>query len=527
LSQGSRAMALMFGSSTASPSPKPWWNAWPSEQSLPQESSWTLQSSPRTTALGAAPSAQKTRRWAASSSYTQLEKRPVSRQLSWFRPKAPAQEPVALLSRERRGELRSVAAALAPVLIGSLALILAGIAWTHLARRERGLAGGKPDLLKAVGYAPIPLRSPGHAIRDDDFASSNTSALWGPHGRRDLRIIRSLGANAVRLYGNDFLLDHSAFLDEARAEGLRVIPGISDWPYTQMEGSCKHTKYDCFQQIKDAYGGNLQRGFLGENGQYHPAIHTVALINEPDLKVSNDSGVVAHPSVFCKAIISAFDAVLEAEKEAAVVGPLPNFTATFSYGVCYSCKNITREVPAFGQMVALREAMRNPESVGYTPRNDLWDAYQQRFTNSVNTENPADEYKRYFQDRYDAHFQGTPVFIGEYHAPLWDQREDLPKIMDLSTDNSSLLFGVAFFEFQVRYDKGGVGEMSFGMFGLGDHELGHLYIKNDKMTVYCLKPIRGHAGEVLHVALAKALNGTGVPRERLCPDTPLEEIQQA
>ncbi|CAK0825512.1 unnamed protein product, partial [Prorocentrum cordatum] len=88
----------------------PWWNAWPSEQSLPQESSWTLQSSPRTTALGAAPSAQKTRRWAASSSYTQLEKRPVSRQLSWFRPKAPAQEPVALLSRERRGELRSVAA---------------------------------------------------------------------------------------------------------------------------------------------------------------------------------------------------------------------------------------------------------------------------------------------------------------------------------------------------------------------------------------------------------------------------------
>jgi len=250
------------------------------------------------------------------------------------------------------------------------------------------------------------------------------------------------------------------------------------------------------------------------------------LINEPDLKVSNDSGVVAHPNVFCKAIISAFDAVLEAEREAEVVGPLPNFTATFSYGICYSCNHTTREIPAFGQMDALREAMRNPQSLGYSPRNDLWDAYQQRFTNSVNTENPAEDYKADFQDRYDANFQGTPVFIGEYHSPPWDQQEDLPKILDLSTDNSSLLIGVAFFEFQVRYDKGGAGEMSFGMFGFGDHELGSFYIKRDKMTVYCLRPVRGHAGEVVHLALAEAFNGSGVPRERLCPDTPLEEILQ-
>lgn len=469
------------------------------------------------------PGLLKMKTWA----YTQVEKQPVTTRLTQLRFGAPAQEPPGLLPREREDKLWGFVAALTPVLVASLTLILAGLAWTHWTRRERGgPPGGKPDVLKAVGYAPIPLLSPAGHLKDDDFASPNTSALWGSHGREDLRIIGSLGANAVRLYGNDFLLDHSGFLDEARAEGLQVIPGISDYPYTQMEGSCKHTEYDCYQQIKEAYEGNLQRGFLSNDGHYHPAIHTIVLMNEPDLKVSKDGGIVAHPDVFCKAIISAFDAVLEAEKEAAVLGPLPNFTATFSYGVCHHCENITGEIPAFGQMAALREAMRNPQSLNYTARNDLWDAYQQRFTNSVNTENRAEEYKIDFQYRYDAHFQGTPVFIGEYHATPYDQREDLPRIMKMTTDNSSLLIGFAFFEFQTRYDKGGDGEMAFGMFGLGNRELGSLYIKNDKMTVQCLAPVRGHAGEVLHLALAEVFNGTGVPRELLCPDTPLEEIQQ-
>ena len=68
----------------------------------------------------------------------------------------------------------------------------------------------------------MPIKHPGGMMSDDDFMSANTSAFWGTHshgfpgpGRKDLEIMRSLGANTVRLYGNDPALDHSAFLDEA------------------------------------------------------------------------------------------------------------------------------------------------------------------------------------------------------------------------------------------------------------------------------------------------------------------------
>jgi len=179
-----------------------------------------------------------------------------------------------------------------------------------------------------------------------------------------------------------------------------------------------------------------------------------------------------------------------------------------------------------GQMLALREAMRNPKSVGYHARNDLWEAYLARFTNSVNTENRAEEFRENFLNRYDALFQGTPFFIGEYHAPPFAQGKDLQRIVNMSQNTSSLLLGLAFFEFQVRYDKGGAGEMSFGMFGLGDHELGSFYILTKNMTVYCLKPVRGgEADEVLHLALAEAFNGVGVPNKSFCPDTPEQDLK--
>jgi len=85
----------------------------------------------------------------------------------------------------------------------------------------------------------------------------------------------------------------------------------------------------------------------------------------------------------------------------------------------------------------------------------------------VNTANPSSDIRRLFLNAYDAHFDGTPVFIGEYHSPGHDQVEDLKNVMRIVNDPTTMLTGISFFEYQTRYDKGGA-EKGFGMFGLSD-----------------------------------------------------------
>merc|ERR1712232_1402610 len=85
---------------------------------------------------------------------------------------------------------------------------------------------------------------------------------------------------------------------------------------------------------------------------------------------------------------------------------------------------------------------------------------------SMNTVNPHTDIRRLFLTDYDRVFQGTPVYIGEYHSPRYgDLARDLRGILALAADPLTLLTGISFFEFQIRYDKGGE-EQDFGMFGL-------------------------------------------------------------
>jgi len=329
------------------------------------------------------------------------------------------------------------------------------------------------------------MMPPGERIPNDDFMADGMEPFWGRtgkdgRGRRDLSIMRDMGANTVRLYGNDPAKNHTRFLQASKDHGLDVIAGFSDYPYTQMHGSCLHTKFYCYDQIKKQYVKILKSGFLTSDNRYHPSLRTVILMNEPDLKLL---GKTDH---FCRALVSAFDAVIDAEKELGVKGVAPNFTVAFSFGVCPQCAR-HGHTPGIGQMLALREAMKNPKSVDYTPRNDLWLLYKTRFVNSVNTANPAYDVRNLFLRPYEEHFQGTPVFIGEYHSPeFYDQQADLEEIMKLVHDPSNHLIGMSFFEFQVRYDKGGA-EMSFGMFGLdSDLEITKAVIGWEKFPTHCL-----------------------------------------
>jgi hypothetical protein len=267
---------------------------------------------------------------------------------------------------------------------------------------------------------------------------------WGTRGRNDLGVIKALGANTVRLYGNDPTLHHSDFLDAAEALDLHVLPGISDFTYLHSPGSCKTAhEYDCSSTIFDVHLGNLHRGYL-RNRRYHQSLSYITVIDEPDVKLPD----ITQPRLFCKAIISAIDGILVAEEEAGVDGPRPNLTATFSFSFCGNCNHGWK--PSLGQMWMLRDAMRHPQRYGYKPRHNLSEVYRTRFTNSFNTANPSLDIPGLFLQDYEKEFRDTPVFIGGYSSPNRNAQTDVARMLEMAR-GSSLLLGISFFEYMVNY----------------------------------------------------------------------------
>lgn len=339
--------------------------------------------------------------------------------------------------------------------------------------------------------------------------------LWGSRHRGDLEAIKALGANHVRLYGNNPANSHRDFLDAARDIGLKVIVGMSDWPYVQSHDNCWGTNFNCFTQAKQAYLDNLRNGFLLEDGQYHPALAQVIAINEADLKLPS----LRKPKEFCRGIISAIDGMLAAEKEAKATGLLINFTATFSFGICRACTDFNTK-PSLGQMQELRIAFLNPVAYGYHPQNNLAEFYYYRFFNSFNTANPAADVQSLFLSDYELTFPAVPVVIQEYHCPhVQDQERDLKEIMNMAR-HSPLLQGVSFFEFQVSYDKGG-SELDFGMFGLGDNSFGNFSYFGSNVTSFCLVPQQeASSGKYMPSIVAAAFGGPGLDYSTLCGPDP-------
>lgn len=391
----------------------------------------------------------------------------------------------------------------------------AGCALSALQRRGLAVARqltppmASKRVMKGMCYSPVPLRSVG-SLPNDDLSTVNATGMWGTP-RNDLEIIRRLGANTVRLYGDEPAASHKPFLDRAHQLGLEVVLGTSDFPYIQAPDNCRFSHWNCYEQIKRNYSLNLREGRLAENGAYNPAMKRVIVINEPDLKAPG----IATPRDFCKTIISALDGMLDAEKEVGVTRNLVSFTATFSFAICTQCSDF-RDKPGLGQMAELRRAMRNPESYGYRARNDLWKVYQTRFENSFNTANPAKDLRPMFLDAYEQAFEPS-VFIGEYHKPQLkghDLTDDLEEALDVAASSSKLL-GINFFEYQVAQWKGGL-EEDFGLFRLGNRQLGEVILGNPRQgsktfTIWCLNAV----GEEPK-AVATAYQGSGVPASMLC-----------
>merc|ERR1711971_510402 len=155
---------------------------------------------------------------------------------------------------------------------------------------------------------------------------------WGSDGRDDLGTMAGLGANAVRLYhslGLGVQHDHGGFLDHAQSISLNVMPGYHTEMVT-LHGLCP--KFDCFMAWKNATLQGFKFGFK-RGDQWHPAISALILLNEPDFFGSNP---MCNPTgAWCrvKAMLSALDGLLAAEREAGVKAGRVKLTVTWSFGM--------------------------------------------------------------------------------------------------------------------------------------------------------------------------------------------------
>jgi len=226
------------------------------------------------------------------------------------------------------------------------------------------------------------------------------------------------------------------------------------------------------------------------------------IMNEPELKV--------YPrTLVCRALITTLDAILQAEKDVGVTGNLVALTATFAY---------TRlgGPPALGQMMNLHQCIMNPQDTPtlYTPRNDVLNAYRTRFVNSFNTASPHLSVQREVLDVYnrsgfwDDNLK-IPVFIGEYHSVKVPLEEDLTSMQQKIIPKYPFFMGVTFFEYQVRYDKGG-SETEFGMFGLGGCKLMKMHFLGENYSVWDLTQNHDHHSlhhDKIDTIVAKAFGG--------------------
>jgi len=90
----------------------------------------------------------------------------------------------------------------------------------------------------------------------------------------------------------------------------------------------------------------------------------------------------------------------------------------------------------------------------------------------LNTQSPWNFVRDLISQDY-SRFHPIPWFIGEYGGNGQDEdgiREDLESMQEHALDSDAFL-GAAFFQFQTTYWKGGA-EMNFGLFGLGEEQIG-------------------------------------------------------
>merc|ERR1711920_483224 len=138
-----------------------------------------------------------------------------------------------------------------------------------------------------------------------------------------------------------------------------------------------------------------------------------------------------------------------------------------------------------GDMVAVID---DPQVANYTPRaslGDLQEAFRTRWIHGLNTQSPWNFVRDIISKDY-SKFEPIPWFIGEYGGNGQDEdviRSDLESMQTHAAESNSFL-GAAIFQFQTTYWKGGA-EMNFGLFGLGEEQIGSTGEVCDRVSFHC------------------------------------------
>merc|ERR1712051_109061 len=119
--------------------------------------------------------------------------------------------------------------------------------------------------------------------------------------------------------------------------------------------------------------------------------------------------------------------------------------------------------------------VEDPQIAQYTPRaslGELREAFETRWVHGLNTQSPWNFVRNMISQDY-SQFLPIPWFIGEFGGNGQDEdviQADMES-MQAQALGSDAFLGAAFFQFQTTYWKGGA-EMNFGLFGLGEEQIG-------------------------------------------------------
>jgi len=147
-------------------------------------------------------------------------------------------------------------------------LVLAGSASAKRVevRGRQLLLDGQPFEVRGICYSPTPINASVHFAPYGDYFTADFSFIW----LRDLRLIKAMGANMLRVYGWLPENDHSDFLDAVEAHGLKLMA-------TFYMGEASESPVETEEQR-----GKVVRRFAEQVRQYrdHPALIMWSFGNE-------------------------------------------------------------------------------------------------------------------------------------------------------------------------------------------------------------------------------------------------------
>jgi len=322
--------------------------------------------------------------------------------------------------------------------------------------------------LHGISYQSPPGKSMSSQLPGKDMMQAAYSLQWGPEGRDDLGMIRTMGSNAVRIYegfGHEFMTDHKEFLDRAHELGLHVIVGFN------TQNICPD--FNCFATWKQAAIDGFKQG-IAVDGAWHPAIKVAVLMDSPDyLNILSPDGTTVNCTTTeaecrTRAALSSLDGLLAAEEAAGIDGSNVSLTVAWSFAKRDSIDGKLVQVEGMYGFQDMMVAVKDPSITDYSPTADVQSAFSERWVHSMNAPSTWTYIKEKVADQYSA-YEPTPWFISEF-TPVSGVAKDLEDIEAYAKSEGNSFMGAVMNGFQKDYQRDIPSDTGF--FGLGEEELG-------------------------------------------------------